>query len=66
MQRVYPNRHMDGGPSPELLNTEFLFNRRLVHEHLWGQTFDSVHVPAPLVFGVGAVQGDFAPPRHQY
>jgi hypothetical protein len=64
VQDTFPNRFMADGPSPELLNTEFLFHRRLTSEHHWFRAFDSVHVPHPLVFAVGALQHETAELLH--
>lgn len=56
VQDTYPNRFMVDAPSAQLLNTEFLFHRRLSSQHLWHRTFDAAHIPQPLVFAVGAFQ----------
>ncbi|EKX47473.1 hypothetical protein GUITHDRAFT_106913 [Guillardia theta CCMP2712] len=60
VQNTFPNRYMSDAPSPALLNTEFLFNRRLITKHLWDKTFDTVHVPQPLIFAVGNLQHEMS------
>jgi len=60
IQNTFPNRYMSEGPSAALLNTEFLFNRRLVSRHLWNLNFSAVHVPVPLVFEVGSLQHEMS------
>lgn len=64
VQDTFPNRFMADGPSAELLNTEFLFHRRLTSEHHWYRAYDSVHVPQPLVFAVGTLQHEAAEILH--